>query len=144
MASSFGHNFSTLAMRFAFGGFMLYAHGWGKLQRLTGGGEIRFPDPLGVGATTSLALAAGAEVFCAAFVVLGLFTRLNLIPLAFTMVIAAFVQHGSDPFADKEMALLYLVAYLAMIGSGPGDWTLQRVIAPGLAKKKGWVGKLLV
>jgi putative oxidoreductase len=144
MAHSFGHNFSTLAMRVAFGGFMAYAHGWGKFQRLFGDAEIRFPDPLGVGATTSLALAASAELICAGLVVVGVLTRLNLVPLAFTMAIAAFVQHGSDPFADKEMALLYLVAYVAMIASGPGDWTLQRLIAPGLGKKKGWLGKVLV
>ena len=34
--------------------------------------------------------------------------RLAMLPMIFTMCIAFFVVHGSDPFAVKELAFIYL------------------------------------
>ena len=48
------------------------------------------------------------------------------IPLIITMVIAAFVIHAKDPFGNKEMAILYLGAYLAIALLGPGKWSADR------------------
>ena len=45
----------------------------------------------------SLALATGAETVCAGLLALGLFTRLNAIPLVITMLVAAFWAHGVTP-----------------------------------------------
>jgi uncharacterized membrane protein YphA (DoxX/SURF4 family) len=42
--------------------------------------------------------------------VLGLATRLAAFPLLFTMLTAAFFIHGDDPWAKKELAVLYAVA----------------------------------
>lgn len=143
MAQTLGHNLGTLILRLSLGGFMAYGHGWGKMNRLFSGEEIRFADPFGLGMETSLALAAGAELVCAGLLALGVLTRLNLIPLVITMLVAAFIAHGGDPFGDKEMALLYLTGYLGLFLLGPGDWTVQRLVAPKLANKPGAMGFLL-
>ena len=110
---------AKLILRLSFGGMML-VHGIPKLQKLFAGGEIQFPDPLHVGATTSLILTVFAEVICALLIVIGFKTKWAAIPLVITMLVAAFVVHGSDPIGKKELALLYAAAYLCigMLGAG--------------------------
>jgi len=108
-----------LVLRIGFGGFML-THGIPKLMKLFAGGEIQFADPIGLGATASLVLTVFAEVICAAMILVGFKTKWATVPLIITMIVAAFIVHGADPFGKKEFALLYAVGYLAigMIGAG--------------------------
>lgn len=136
------HNLALLLLRVTFGGLMLINHGLGKAERLMGGGNIRFADPFGIGPETSLALAAGAETICAALLALGLFTRLNALPLIVTMGVAAFVAHSGDPLADKEPALTYLAAYSALFLLGGGDWSIQTVFSRWLPSSR--VGRFLL
>jgi uncharacterized membrane protein YphA (DoxX/SURF4 family) len=49
-----------LILRLGSGALML-THGWPKLMRLIEGGEITFPDPLGIGNVASLIFAMLAE-----------------------------------------------------------------------------------
>ena len=114
-----------LFLRVLSGGMMLLGHGWAKLA---GFAEIapKFPDPLGLGSTTfSLALAVFAEVFCAAAVMVGIATRLAAIPLVVTMLVAAFVVHSDDPWAKKELALLYVAPFLTLVFTGPGKFSFD-------------------
>ncbi|WP_321347711.1 DoxX family protein [uncultured Draconibacterium sp.] len=118
---------SLLLLRLATGGFML-THGIPKLQRLLAG-EMQFGDPLGLGPEVSLVLAVFAEVFCSILIVLGLGTRLAVIPSIVTMAVAAFIAHGADPFGRKELALLYLVGYIVLLLSGSGKISVDRIIS---------------
>ncbi|MDF1823287.1 MAG: DoxX family protein [Verrucomicrobiales bacterium] len=113
-----------LILRVLLGGFMLFGHGWGKLATFSEK-SAQFPDPLGVGSTPSLALAVFAEVFCAAALILGFFTRAAVIPLLTTMVVAAFIIHGDDPFQRKEFALLYAIPFLALMLTGAGAFSID-------------------
>ncbi len=72
-----------LAARVVFG-LLLMSHGIAKLQNFEAL-SATFPDPLGVGSRVSLVLAVFGEVVCAAGCVAGLFYRLALIPMVFTM-----------------------------------------------------------
>lgn len=121
---------------------MAVNHGLGKAQKVLDG-NFAFADPLGLGTEVSLVLASGAELVCAALIAVGLFTRLSALPLVFTMAVAAFVVHGPDPFAKKEMALLYLAAYAALFLLGPGRLSLQAFVAERLPRSKGWLRFLL-
>ena len=121
------HDLGVLILRVGMSGLML-THGVPKLQKLVAGGEIQFPDPIGVGPTASLALAVFGEVVAPAFIILGLFTRLAAIPAAATMAVAAFVVHWSDPFGGKELALVYLVGFTVLLFTGAGHYSLERVM----------------
>jgi len=124
-----------LVLRLGVGLMMFFSHGLGKLM---GGLELakKFPDPLGVGSQLSWFLAMGAETVCALLIVLGLMTRLASIPLAVTMLVAAFVVHGDDPFQKKEFALLYLVPFITLALSGAGKFSLDSVLRSGKASKE--------
>lgn len=119
------NDLAKLILRLVFGGFMIYGHGWGKMMKLFTGDPTKFADPFGLGAPITLGLTVGTEVVCAAFLVIGYFTRWAAAPLIFTMLVAAFIIHGGDPFGDKEMALLYLAGYLAIYFAGPGRYSLD-------------------
>lgn len=117
-----------LLIRIIQGGFMLLFHGWGKMA---GFNEILakgFHDPLGIGPKLSLILAIGAEVICSIAVIVGFGTRVAAIPLVITMLVAAFVVHGEDPFSKKEFALVYAIPFLLMIFSGAGRFSLDQVM----------------
>ena len=113
-----------LILRLGMGGFML-THGWPKLMKLFAGGPIEFGDPIGLGPTFSLILTVFAEVVCSILLIVGFKTRWAAIPLAFTMLVAAFVVHLDDPFGRKEKALMYLVAYVAIALIGAGKHSLD-------------------
>lgn len=107
-----------LVLRIAGGGMML-THGWGKMLKVFAG-DFTFADPIGIGPAPSLILTAFAEVICAVFVMIGFKTKFFSLFLMFTMLVAAFIAHGSDPFAKKEKALLYFAIYLALYFMGGG------------------------
>jgi len=98
------------------------------IQKVMGFSEISavFPDPIGVGGQLSLIMAIGAEVGCSILLILGLGTRLAVVPLAFTMIVALFVVHGADPWKMKELAALYLAVYAVIFITGPGDLSLDQ------------------
>ena len=115
-----------LLLRVGIGCFML-VHGLAKLQGFAGTSEV-FPDPLGVGSRLSLIMAIGAEVGCSLLLIFGLLTRLATVPLAFTMVVALFVIHAADPWKVKELAAIYLLVYVALLLTGPGGYSLDRLL----------------
>lgn len=122
-----GFDLGMLILRVSAGLFMIYGHGWVKVTRWETLSK-QFLDLFGLGSGISLALAIFAEVVCAAAVALGLFTRVAVIPLIVTMLVAALIHHGADPFGKKELALLY-AAVFAMIGlAGAGRFSLDRVV----------------
>ena len=117
-----------LVLRVAFSAALIGAHGWGKMTTLFGGGGEGFPDPLGIGGVTSLALAVFAEVVCALAVILGIGGRLPAVVLTVLFLVAFFMVHGGDPFGERELAFTYLVAFAVLALTGPGRYSLGRLI----------------
>lgn len=120
-------NFSMLLLRISFGGLMLANHGMSKLMgfsQLQG----KFYSFMGMGSRTTLVLAIFAEVFCSLMVILGLFTRLALIPLVIMMLVAIFGVHGGQPFEKSEMAVLYGSAFAVLLFCGPGKVSVDGMI----------------
>ncbi len=120
---------SLLLLRLAFGGLMFLNHGLGKFNKLMAGGEIKFANVFGMGPELSLGLAVFAEVVCALMVVIGLFTRMAVIPLIITMLVAIFVIHIGDPFKKMESAIIYLIPYLVLFWNGSGKYSVDEFIS---------------
>ncbi len=115
-----------LGLRLAIGGMML-SHGWPKLMNFNQM-SASFPDPLGVGHTLSLLLTVGAEVGCSLLLIGGFLTRPAMFVLIVNMAVAAFVIHKGTPFAEKELAVMYLVFYIGFFFTGAGQFSLDRLL----------------
>ena len=125
-----------LVLRLWTGGAILLLHGWTKL---TGFSKIagQFPDPLGLGSSTSLALAVFAEAACALLIVLGLFTRLAAAVLVILMAVAFFIVHKASLAmgpGSGELAFVYLGAFLTLLIAGGGRFSLDAKIRGGAAE----------
>lgn len=105
---------------------MMLTHGIPKLQQFFSGEEIKFADPISLGASPSMFLAIIGEFLCPIFIILGFKTRWFAVPAAITMAVAGFIHHASDPFGVKEKAFLYLVCFIAIILLGPGKFSIDR------------------
>jgi putative oxidoreductase len=124
-------NLATLLLRLGFGLLLLLNFGFAKLTHY-GQLQQHFGDPLGLGLSSSisLALVVFAEFFCAAFVVLGLFTRLACVPIIITMMVAFFKVHHMTYAGEKsgQMALIFLLAFFVILLTGPGKASLDKFI----------------
>jgi putative oxidoreductase len=124
--SPWGFNISMLILRLGAGALMVQ-HGYDKLVKF-GAMKKDFMSFLGMGSTTSLALLIFAEFFCALFIIMGLFTRLTVIPLIIAMCVALFKAHNGDFWGDGEQAALYLAAFAAIFICGPGKVSVDGLI----------------
>ncbi len=73
-------------------------------------------------------MAALAEGVGGILLALGAFTTLASFMMIFTMSIAVFVVHASDPFSDKEKALLYLFGALPFLFKGAGRYSVDTLL----------------
>ena len=115
-ASAF--NVAMLILRAGLGGLML-PHGYDKLVKFATY-KKDFMNFLGMGPTLSLALLIFAEFFCSLFLMVGLFSRLIVIPLIIAMNVALFKAHNGEVFGDGEHATLFIVGFLVILLVGPG------------------------
>ncbi|HEY5570676.1 MAG TPA: DoxX family protein [Bacteroidales bacterium] len=116
----------VLAFRILFG-ILLMTHGYQKFAQFETLKD-NFPDPIGIGSELSLALAIFGELICSAAFILGLLYRLVMIPMLITMGVAFFIIQGNDPFANKELAFIYLTVFLIMYLAGPGKYAIDSII----------------
>ncbi|GAA4446526.1 DoxX family protein [Nibrella saemangeumensis] len=112
-----------LILRILLTGFML-THGIPKLTKVLNG-TMTFGDPLGIGSGPSLVLAMLAEVGCALLVLIGFQTRLAVLPIIITMLVAAFLANAGKPFGDRELPLLYILLYTTLFFTGPGKYSID-------------------
>jgi putative oxidoreductase len=115
---------ALLILRMGAGALML-THGYPKLMRILDG-NFSFGDPIGIGPVASLILVTIAEFLCSLFVMAGFLTRASLLPLMFTMIVAAFIAHAGDPFGDKELPIFFLISFTALFLTGPGKYSLDQ------------------
>jgi putative oxidoreductase len=114
-------------------GLLMMTHGWPKLSNFSAKAPD-FYNFIGMGGEWSLALTVLAEFFCSLFLVLGIGTRMVLVPLIIVAAVIVFVVHGPDPLGDKESGLLFLVPYITLILTGPGKYAVDYLLWPGTKK----------
>lgn len=149
------NSLGLLILRLGIGGFML-THGWGKLQLLMEGNFNFVGDPIGIGEKLSAVGVVAAEFGCAILIMAGLLTRVGAVGIVFAMAVAAFAEHGNDPWTmtegfqrfmeqqdkmppprSKEPALLFLIPGLALIFTGAGKVSLDYLIWKRCCSRRG-------
>jgi len=106
---------------------LFLGHGWAKITHF-GERAGHFADPIHIGSAPGFTLVVFAEIFCSALVALGLLTRLAVVPIVVFMLIAGLIQHAHDPWNVKELAFLYLTAFLPLLFTGPGRLSIDALI----------------
>lgn len=113
-----------LALRLWFGLALALNHGWPKMTSLgtfaTGVAKHGFPVPIVFAFS-----AAASELVGGLLLAVGLLTRPAAVWVAVTMLVAAFVVHGGDPFTKKELALCFAAAAITLLIAGPGRLSLD-------------------
>ena len=120
------NSLGLLLLRIVVGCFMM-THGIQKYQMLMEGKA--FADPIGIGSAASLWLAVFAELVCSALLIIGFATRIIVVPLIITMVVAVFVVHSADGFEAKETGGLYLIIYVLLFITGSGKYSVDGLIS---------------
>ena len=114
---------ALLILRVSIASLML-VHGIPKMISLISG-NIQFPGLFGMSPALALRLTVFAEVICSVFILLGIATRLAVIPLIITMLVAVIFVHGGDPYAKQEPALMYLLPYVVLLIAGSGKYSFD-------------------
>ncbi len=119
---------SMLLLRIFAGVLMIFNHGLPKLMEYSTR-KNEFYHFMGMSSQFSLTLAIFAEFFCSTLVLLGLFTRLSVIPLIITMLVAIFGAGAGKPLLQSELAIQYVVIYIVLLLCGPGKISVDRMIS---------------
>jgi len=114
---------ALLILRIGFGGLMI-PHGYDKLIHFAEY-KTKFMEFMGMSMSLSLGLNIFAEFFCAILVVLGLFTRLATVPLIIAMLVALFMANNGDVTGKGQEAALFLLAFITLIITGAGKYSLD-------------------
>ena len=120
---------------------LMLSHGLPKLMQLFSGEPVQFIPVMGMSPTLSLGLAVFAEVICSVLVLVGFGTRLAVVPLIITMLVAVFYVHLDDPFARKELGLQYLLTYVVLFFAGSGRYSVDQLLQPGVAMAPARAGQ---
>ena len=128
-------DFGLLLFRVLIASLMLY-HGLTKLLNYEHLKDA-FPDPVGLGSHVSLLMVLFAEIGCSILIIAGLLTRLATLPVITAMAVAAFVIHAGDPFAARELSVLFLGLFLVLLITGPGCFSVDHY----LFRKKKWFSR---
>ena len=107
---------------------LMLTHGIPKMMMLFSGEPVQFPPVMSLSPEFSLGLAVFAEVVCSVLLIAGFATRLAVIPLIITMLVAAILIHGADPFGKQEPSLQYLLVYLVLLFAGSGRYSLDYLL----------------
>lgn len=124
---------ALLLVRVSFSFSLITIHGLEKISMLLNG-EYNFPDPLGIGGFPSLLLITITETICPLLIIVGYQTKYATLPIIMAMLIAGLIFHAADPFADRELAYVYMFTFLTIFLAGPGKYSIDQKIGanPGI------------
>ena len=120
---------------------LMLSHGLPKLGMLLSGNGAQFPAVLGMSGELSLTLTVFAEVICSVFILFGFGTRLAVIPLIITMLVAVLYIHSADPFAKQEPGIQYLVLYVILFITGSGKYSLDYLLQRRKQSSLAWTNR---
>jgi len=115
-----------LVLRLWLGLAMFFNHGLEKLAHFSDM-AAKFPDPLGIGQTPSLALVVFAETAGALLLALGLLTRFAVLTLVIDLGVAFLLVHKAVN-GMGELAFIYSAGYAAILIAGGGRFSVDKAL----------------
>lgn len=112
---------------------MIYAHGLKKLGIGVAEAE-QVPNPLHLPEAMNNVIAVSANVFFPILVILGLFTRLSVLPILAVTLIGYFVLHFHDAPLVKDTPFMFSLSYLVILFLGAGKYSLDHYLYKGFSR----------
>jgi len=123
-------NLALLTLRIFAGASLFIRHG---LEKVTGFSQMaqHFPDPLHIGAHSSLAFALLSDAVCSLLLIIGLGTRWAALIIAVNTGVAFTLVHKMRLSGEHngEVPWLYLAASLALFFAGAGKFSVDHGLA---------------
>ncbi|MEO1257146.1 MAG: DoxX family protein [Bacteroidota bacterium] len=113
-----------LFFRVAIGTAMFFIHGWKKITDFAGT-AAHIPDPFGMGGEASAVVAVLANVVCTGLIIIGLFTRPAAAFILGVTLVGLIIVHAPDPWAVKDVPLMYSLAFGLVLVLGPGRYSVD-------------------
>ena len=120
---------ATLILRLVVGGMFIY-YGWIKIENY----DLYMPmmkSYIGLGGKMSYNLVIVAEFFCGILVAIGLFTRLAILPITFSLYIINFVALADQDFNARNLTLVYLMLCPVVFLLGSGRFSVDALMRWG-------------
>ncbi|UOQ52252.1 DoxX family protein [Hymenobacter cellulosivorans] len=125
------NNWALLGFRVLLALELFRVHGLRKFQPQAGEAPEVVPNPLGLPAALNQLVATFADTVVPALVILGVGTRLAVLPTIGVTAIGYFVVHRRDSVAVRDVPYVYTICFLLLLLLGPGTrsvdyylWTL--------------------
>jgi putative oxidoreductase len=103
---------------------LLHTHGLKKLLNFEET-VAHIPDPFGMGGVFNAYIAVVANIVCPVLIILGLGTRLAILPILGLTSVGFFVVHAQDPWVVRDVPLMYFLAFCLLFILGPGRYSLD-------------------
>ena len=129
-----GVSLLILVVRVIFG-ILFFTHGVDKMMNFN---QIvnNFPSAFGFGSYMTLMVAIFCEYACSMFLMVGLVTRIILIPMILSMAVAFFDIHDAM-MPEGELSLIYMIVFIGLFLTGPGRYSVDYLIDQRIQKEKG-------
>jgi putative oxidoreductase len=120
----------TLSILRIMAGLLFFEHGLQKLFAVpdAGGGAVPLLSLIG--------LAGLIELVGGTLIIVGLFTRISAFIISGEMAFAYFMAHAPQGFMPiengGELAVLYCFLFFYLIFAGPGSWSVDAMMKPGV------------
>src|ERR1044072_1654737 len=102
----------------------MLAHGLKKLGVGVAVAE-QVPNPLHLPEMLNEGFAIAGNLVFPVFVILGLFTRLAILPILAITLTGYFVVHWHDSILERDTPFMYSMVYLFILFIGPGKYSID-------------------
>jgi len=127
LSSDLGSSFNDIAFlifRVLFAVQLFRVHGLKKFRLENGQKEI-IPNPLGLPDKMNALVASFADLVVPFLIILGLGTRLAVLPTIGVTAIGYFVVHRKDSLEVRDVPFMYTLSLLLILALGAGKYSLD-------------------
>jgi putative oxidoreductase len=120
-------NWAMLAFRVLLAIELFRVHGMKKFRGNGGKAEV-VPNPLGLPQAINNLIATLSDTVVPVLVIMGVFTRLAVLPTIGITAVGYFVVHKNDPLEVRDVPYIYTICFLLLLATGPGSISLDRYL----------------
>lgn len=106
---------------------LMTVHGLKKIGIGVNVAEI-VPNPLHLRDAFNNGFAIGANIIAPVFIMLGLLTRITILPVLAVTLTGYFVLHWNDALLVKDVPFIYSIVFMLIWVLGPGKYSLDYLV----------------